>query len=428
MTYHSPDVQGGLAAATHADTQDALAHYRNQFVISDPDLVYFDGNSLGRMPKQTADHLQNVIHQEWADGLIRGWGRGWYEAPARIGDRIGALIGAAPGQVLACDSTSVNLYKAVMAALQARPGRTRIVSDALNFPSDLYIMQAAIAQYGNKHTLELVHSRDQEITVNLDDVLALITPETALVSLSHVTFKSGFIYDMHAITQRAHAVGAMVVWDLSHSAGAIPVQLDACEVDMAVGCCYKYLNGGPGAPAYIYVNQAIQAHVQSPIWGWFGQQAPFAFDTTYTPAPGLARFLAGTPPMLAMSAVEASVEMLVQVGMAPIRAKSIALTEYLIALFDVHLAPLGFTLGSPRDAHIRGSHVSIRHPQGYQINQALIKEMNVIPDFREPDNLRLGLSPLTTSFAEIWHGVDRIRQVVVAGRHHAYPAERQAVT
>jgi len=200
MTYHIPDVHAGLAAAQQADQHDILAHYRAQFVISDPDLVYFDGNSLGRMPKQTADHLHAVIHQEWADGLIRGWGRGWYEAPARIGDRIGALIGAAPGQVLACDSTSVNLYKAVMAAVQARPGRTRIVSDALNFPSDLYIMQAAIAHYGNQHTLELVHSRDNEITVNLDDVLALITPETALVALSHVTFKSGFIYDMQAIT------------------------------------------------------------------------------------------------------------------------------------------------------------------------------------------------------------------------------------
>lgn len=428
MTYHIPDVHAGLAAAVHADEHDVLAHYRAQFVITDPDLVYFDGNSLGRMPKQTAEHLQTVIHSEWADGLIRGWGRGWYEAPARIGDRIGALIGAAPGQVLACDSTSVNLYKAIMAALQARPGRTRIVSDALNFPSDLYIMQAAIAHYGHQHTLALVHSHDQEITVDLADVLALITPETALVSLSHVTFKSGFIYDMQAITRRAHEVGALVVWDLSHSAGAIPVQLDACDVDMAVGCCYKYLNGGPGAPAYIYVNRAIQDEVQSPIWGWFGQQAPFAFDTTYTPAPGIARFLAGTPPMLAMSAVEASVEMLVNVGIAPIRAKSIALTEYLIALYDLHLAPLGFTLGSPRDANVRGSHVSIRHPQCYQINQALIKEMNVIPDFREPDNLRLGLSPLTTSFAEIWHGVDRIRQVVEDGRHHAYPAERQVVT
>lgn len=428
MTYHIPDVHAGLAAAVHADEHDVLAHYRAQFVITDSDLVYFDGNSLGRMPKQTAEHLQTVIHSEWADGLIRGWGRGWYEAPARIGDRIGALIGAAPGQVLACDSTSVNLYKAIMAALQARPGRTRIVSDALNFPSDLYIMQAAIAHYGHQHTLALVHSHDQEITVDLADVLALITPETALVSLSHVTFKSGFIYDMQAITRRAHEVGALVVWDLSHSAGAIPVQLDACDVDMAVGCCYKYLNGGPGAPAYIYVNRAIQDEVQSPIWGWFGQQAPFAFDTTYTPAPGIARFLAGTPPMLAMSAVEASVEMLVNVGIAPIRAKSIALTEYLIALYDLHLAPLGFTLGSPRDANVRGSHVSIRHPQCYQINQALIKEMNVIPDFREPDNLRLGLSPLTTSFAEIWHGVDRIRQVVEDGRHHAYPAERQVVT
>lgn len=428
MPYNPIAVTGGLAAAQAADAQDPLASYRQQFVISDADLVYFDGNSLGRMPVHTADHLHHVIHHEWADGLIRGWGRGWYEAPARIGDAIGTLIGAAPGQVLACDSTSVNLYKAVMAALGARPNRTGIVSDALNFPSDLYIIQGAIAHFGNRHTLSLVHSRDHEITVNTDDVLALITTDTALVCLSHVTFKSGYIYDMQAITAHAHAMGALVVWDLSHSAGALDVQLDACAVDMAVGCCYKYLNGGPGAPAYIYINQHIQDQVESPIWGWFGQKAPFAFDTTYEPAPGIARFLAGTPPMLAMSAVEASVRHIVQVGMPDIRRKSIALTEYLIALYDAHLADIGFTLGSPRDASIRGSHVSIRHPQGYQINQALIREMNVIPDFREPDNLRLGLSPLTTSFAEVWHGIMRIRQVVVEGRHEHYPAERQAVT
>ncbi len=428
MTYVLPDVHGGQAAAAQADAHDPIAHYRNKFVITDPGLVYFDGNSLGRMPLQTANHLQHVIHQEWGDGLIRGWGRGWYDAPSRVGDAIGRLVGAAPGQVLACDSTSVNLYKVVMAALAARPDRHEIVSDALNFPSDLYIIQGAIAQFGNRHTLKLVESRDHEITVDANDLQSLITPNTAVVVLSHVTFKSGFIYDMQAITAHAHAMGALVIWDLSHSAGAVPMELDAWQVDFAVGCCYKFLNGGPGAPAFLYVHRAIQEQVTSPIWGWFGQKAPFAFDLQYEPAPGLARFLAGTPPMLALSAVESSVQMLVEVGIPAIRAKSTALTEYMIALYDHHLSGFGFTLGSPRDARIRGSHVSIRHPHGYQINQALIEEMNVIPDFREPDNLRLGLSPLTTSFDEIWQGVTRIATVMEQARYQKYPATRKAVT
>ncbi len=428
MAFHLPDARAGLSAATIADISDPLAHVRTQFVITDPNIVYFDGNSLGRMPVVTAEHLHHVIHNEWADGLIRGWGRGWYEAPARVGDKIGRLIGAAPGQVIACDSTSVNLYKCVMAALNARPGRTQIVSDALNFPSDLYIMQGAIAQYGHRHTLTLVHSHDQELTVDLDDLEALITPDTALVSLSHVTFKSGFIYDMQRITAKAHDVGALVIWDLSHSVGAVPMQLDAWNVDMVIGCGYKYLNGGPGAPAFLYINKHIQDELESPIWGWFGQKSPFAFDLEYIPAPGIGRFLAGTPPMLSLSALERSVDMIVDVGIDAIRAKSMLITEYMIQLYDTHLASLGFTLGSPRDAAIRGSHVSIRHPLGYQINQALIAEQNVIPDFREPDNLRLGLSPLTTSYAEIWHGVDRIRDTVVRGLHHKYPATRKAVT
>lgn len=428
MQYNPPLVSAGRAGAIEADRADSLAAIRDQFVITNPDVVYFDGNSLGRLPKQTIEHLSAVINAEWGDGLIRGWGRGWYEAPHRVGDKIGALLGAAPGQVIACDSTSVNLYKAVMAALAARPGRKTIVSDALNFPSDLYIIQGAIAQHGNVHALTLVPSRDAELTVDLAAVEEAITTDTALVLLSHVTFKSGYIYDMQRITAAAHARGALVIWDLSHSAGAVPMQLDAWDVDFAIGCCYKFLNGGPGAPAFIYVNQRIQERVVSPIWGWFGQKSPFAFDLQYEPAAGIDRFLAGTPPMLALSAVESSLDMLVPVGIDAIRAKSIALTEYMIALYDARLAALGFTLGSPRDAAIRGSHVSIRHPMGYQINQALIAEQNVIPDFREPDNLRLGLSPLTTSFCEIWDGVDRIAVTVQSELHNKYPAARKAVT
>ncbi|MEN9933699.1 MAG: hypothetical protein RLZZ387_278 [Chloroflexota bacterium] len=414
--------------ALRLDAQDELAPLRGQFVVADPELIYLDGNSLGRLPRRTVERMRAAVADEWGADLIRGWGRGWYEAPARIGDKIAALVGAAPGQVLACDSTSVNLFKLAMAALQARPGRTKIVSDALNFPSDLYILQGCIDALGGRHELALARSSDGELTVDEGELLAMIDERTALVTLSHVTFKSGFIYDAAAITRRAHEVGALVIWDLSHSAGAVPVELDAWEADMAVGCCYKYLNGGPGAPAYLYVRAAIQEELRSPIWGWFGQRTPFAFDLAYTPAPGVARFLAGTPPMLSLEAVEPAVEMLVEVGIDAIRSKSVALTSYLIALHDATLAPLGFALGSPRDAARRGSHVSVRHPQGYQINQALIAEMGVLPDFREPDNLRLGLSPLTTSFVEVWEGVERIARVVREKRHLRYPSARQAVT
>ncbi|HWQ13673.1 MAG TPA: kynureninase [Roseiflexaceae bacterium] len=414
--------------ALRLDAQDELAALRDEFVIADPDLIYLDGNSLGRLPRRTAERLHQAVAEEWGDGLIRGWNRGWYEAPVRIGDKIAPLIGAAPGQVLACDSTSVNLFKLATAALRARPGRTRIVSDALNFPSDLYILQGCMDLLGGGYELALARSDDGDLTVDEGHLLALIDERTALVALSHVTFKSGFIYDAAAITARAHAAGALVIWDLSHAAGAVPVELDAWGADMAVGCCYKYLNGGPGAPAYLYVRRDLQEELRSPIWGWFGQRSPFAFELVYAPAAGLARFLAGTPPILSLLAVEPALDMLNAVGVAAIRRKSVALTSYLVDLHDAVLAPLGFTLGSPRDPSRRGSHVSVRHPLGYQINRALIEEMHVLPDFREPDNLRLGLSPLTTSFAAVWEGVERIRRVVAEGRHLRYPATRSAVT
>jgi kynureninase len=417
-----------LEDALRLDAADELAALRDEFVLADPELIYLDGNSLGRLPKHTVDRLRAAVLDEWGADLIRGWGDGWYEAPQRIGDTIGQLIGAAPGQVLVCDSTSVNLFKLATAALRARPGRTKVISDALNFPSDLYIVQGCIDLLGAGHQLHLQRSHDDELTVDEDELLAQIDDHTALVTLSHVTFKSGFVYDAARISARAHEVGALVLWDLSHSAGAVPVALDEWGADLAVGCCYKYLNGGPGAPAYLYVRQELQEALRSPIWGWFGQRTPFAFDLRYTPAPGLARFLAGTPPMLALEAIEPAVEMLARVGIPAIRRKSVALTEFMVALHDALLAPLGFTLGSPRNAERRGSHVSVRHPQGYQINQALIAEMNVLPDFREPDNLRLGFSPLTTSFAEVWHGADRIRRTVKEGRHERYPAARRAVT
>jgi kynureninase len=386
-----------------------------------------DGNSLGRLSRRTAARMQEVIAQEWGQDLIRSWNAGWYTAPARVGEKIASLVGAAPGQVLVSDSTSVNLYKLTMAALGLNPERRRIVSDDLNFPSDLYILQGCVHALGNQHQIELVPSQD-EITIDLDQLYAAIDQDTALVALSHVSFKSAYLYDAAAVTARAHQAGALVLWDLSHAVGAVPVALDDWGADLAVGCTYKYLNGGPGAPAFLYVRRDLQERLSSPIWGWFGQHNPFAFELDYQPAAGINHFLVSSPPVLSLLAMEAALDLPLEAGMERIRRKSVQLTEYMIYLVDTVLEPLDFKLGSPRDAAERGSHISVRHPQGYRINRALIEEMNVIPDFREPDNIRLGLAPLYTTFEEVWEAVERLRRVVAEKRFLKYPEERLAVT
>jgi kynureninase len=416
-----------LAYAQSLDAADELAPFRAEFVIPNPDLIYLDGNSLGRLPKRTPAAIERLVNQQWGEGLIRGWGEGWYTAPQRIGEKIASLVGAAPGQVLACDSTTTNLYKLVMAALTLRPTRKKIISDTLNFPSDLYILQGCIHTLNRDHRLVLVDSPDG-IGIDTDTLCAAIDEDTALVTLSHVVFKSGFMYDAAEITRRAHAAGALVVWDLSHAAGAVPVALDDWGADFAVGCTYKYLNGGPGAPAFLYACKDLQEQAVSPIWGWFGQESPFAFDLGYQPAPGINRFLTGTPSVLSLLAMEEGVDLLCAAGMEKLRAKSLRQTGYLIDLFDHFLAPLGFHLGSPRAGNQRGSHVSLRHPEGYRINRALIEEMQVLPDFREPDNIRLGIAPIYTQYTEIWEAVRRLAQVVDEGRYHKYTSSRSAVT
>ncbi|MGD9144014.1 MAG: kynureninase [Anaerolineae bacterium] len=417
----------GPECARRLDAADELTPFRDAFVITEPGLIYLDGNSLGRLPRQTVDRMRAVVGQEWGVDLIRGWNAGWYQAPGRIGDKLGRLLGAGPGQVVMSDSTSVNLFKLAMAALAARPARKRIVSSVLNFPSDLYVLQGCIRLLGNQHHLHLVPS-DDGITVRPETLLDAIDEQTALVTLSHVAFKSGFLHDAAEVTERAHRKGALVLWDLSHSAGAVPIQLDDWNVDLAVGCTYKYLNGGPGAPAYLYVRRDLQPDLQSPVWGWFGQRTPFDFELDYEAAEGVARFLAGTPPMLSLLAIEPALDLALQAGIDRIRLKSVRLTSYLVYLADAVLAPLGFALGSPRDPERRGSHVSVRHPEGYRINRALIEEMQVLPDFREPDNIRLGLAPLYNSFGEVWEAVERLRRVVEEARYLHYPAERLAVT
>ena len=424
------------------DRQDPLASFRNHFVIDDPDLIYLDGNSLGRLPKVAIERATKVVEEEWGVDLIRGWNKGWWEAPSHVGDKIGQIIGAAPGQTLVSDTVSLNLFKLATSALTLRPDKTRIITDTFNFPSDLYILQGIknLLSSGDRvashdfreayrdHEIVLIGALDNDITPDLAALESSIDENTALVTLSHVVFKSGYLYDMQRITDLAHKRGALVLWDLSHSVGSVPVHLDDCNADFAIGCTYKYLNGGPGAPAFLYVNKSIQEKLSSPIWGWWGQKNPFDFDLDYSPAPGVARFLVGTQPMLSLITMETALEPLLQAGIESVRAKSILMTDYASFLTESLLAQFGFSLGSPRDSAQRGSHISIRHAEGYRINRALIEEMNVIPDFREPDNLRLGFAPLYISFTEVWEGFDRIKSVMEEKRYVKYPKQRVIVT
>ena len=422
------DFEFGPDFAKQLDGQDELAPFREEFLFPEPDMIYLDGNSLGRLPRRTVDRMRIAVEDEWGRDLIRGWNAGWWDSPSRVGEKVAQLLGAGPGQVVVSDTTSINLFKLVMAALEMRPGRDRIVSDVLNFPSDLYILQGCVRLLGDAHEIHLVPSEDG-ISVDQRSLFDALDERTALVTLSHVVFKSGFLYDAKAVTERAHEAGALVLWDLGHSAGAVPVELDDWGVDFAVGCTYKYLNGGPGSPAYLYVRQDLQEGALSPIWGWFGQRSPFDFDLEYQPTDGIKRFLVSSTPILSTLAMESALDILLEAGMERIRRKSVQLTSYLVDLVDAILVPLGFSLGSPRDPAQRGSHVSIRHPEGYRINRVLIEEMGVLPDFREPDNIRLGLAPLYTSFSDVWEAVNRIKQAVEEHRYLRYfPGQRLTVT
>jgi kynureninase len=412
-----------LRRAEWLDANDPLAAFRDRFVITDPDTVYLDGNSLGRLPVATRDRLAQVIAVEWGGDLIRGWDR-WIELGRQAGDLLAEVIGAEPGEVILADSTSVNLYKLAAAALDDRPGRRVVVTDDDNFPTDRYVLQGLAAARG----LELrVVPTDVDGGVRLAAVEDALDGEVALLSLSHVAYRSGAVADLAGLTAAAHRVGALTLWDLCHSAGAVPVDLTGVGADLAVGCTYKHLNGGPGAPAFLYVRRELQGRLRQPIWGWFGQADQFGMAGDYRPADGIERFLAGTPPVLGQYGVLEGARLTVEAGVPAIAAKARALTGYLIELADGWLGPLGFRLASPREPDRRGAHVTLHHPQAWQICQAL-KAERVIPDFRTPDRLRLGVAPLYTSFAEIYHAVSRLRDLVAAGRQEEYPAERSRVT
>lgn len=411
------------------DAADPLQTFRDRFVHDDSGLNYLDGNSLGRLPKATETLLQDVITRQWGERLIRSWNEGWIDLPARVGDKIAHLLGAEEHEVVVADSTSVNLYKLAVAALASvrGSGRKYIVTDDMNFPSDIYILQRVVAHFGGEFVLRIIPSPDG-IHADMDALLTALDDSVALVSLSHTCFKSAYVYDMAKVCAAARAAGAITLWDLSHSAGAVVVELNQAGADLAVGCSYKYLNGGPGAPAWLFASTEMQRTLRNPIGGWMGQQDPFDFGLTYTQEPGIRGFLTGTPSVLALAAIEPGVDLLLEAGMERLRAKSMRQSEYLITLWQKELAPLGFTLNTPRDVALRGSHVSLGHVEGWRIDQALIHERNTLPDFRQPDNIRLGIAPLYNTFSEVHAAIQALKAIVEEGAHLGYSPYQGMVT
>jgi kynureninase len=418
------------AAAEALDAADPLAGFRARFAgagddASDPTRpLYLDGNSLGRMPVETPAALARVVEEEWARGLVRSWSS-WIGAATRVGDLLAeGVLGARPGEVLVADSTTVDLYKLLVAAADARPGRDVLVCVADDFPTDRYVV-AGVAQARGMTVREVPADIDQGLDPAV--LAAALDERVAVVVLSAVAYRSGALADVAAVTATAREAGALVLWDLSHAAGAVPVDLTANGADLAVGCTYKYLNGGPGAPAFLYVRRELQEQLRQPIWGWFGQRDQFAMGPAYDPAPGIERFAVGTPPVLATVAVEVGARLVAEAGVVRLAVKGRALGELVVALADAWLAPHGVALASPRDPARRGSHVTLAHPDAWQLTQALV-DRGVVPDFRTPDRVRLGPAPLYTRFVDVWDAMDCFREVLASGAHEGYPTVRAHVT
>lgn len=405
------------------DEQDPLASFRERFFIDDPGLLYLDGNSLGRLPHATIAEVQQVVVEEWGQGLVRTWRDNWMAEPARIGAVLAPLIGARPDEVLITDQTSVNVYKLAAAALKSKASRSTVLTDSGNFPSDIYVLSGVAEAAGG--SIRMVGA--DPVAPSTTAIEAALDEQVGLVSLSHVNFKSGALLDMASITRAAHEVGALTLWDLSHSVGAVPIDLNGAGVDLAVGCTYKYLNGGPGAPAFVYVAKHLQEELTQPIHGWWGQEDMFGFGLTYRPHPGMERFSVGTVPVLSMVGSRVGIQIAAEAGIGAIREKGVALTSMIVDLVDELPADYGFELGSPRDPAQRGNHVSLRHPDGYRIDQALIAA-GVIPDFRAPDVIRLGAAPLYTRFVDVWDAFDRLGRIMEEGAHLEFSTERSGVT
>lgn len=401
-------------AARALDVADPLAHYREQFLISDPEVCYLDGNSLGRLPLATVAALTTLLTDEWGREVVDGWGH-WIDEAQTTGDLLGAaVLGAAPGQTLVQDTTSVNLYQLCMAAIGAHPDRRTIVVDAANFPTDRYIL-AGIAEHLRLRLVTLDNNAGDELIS--PELLLPHLDDAAVVSLQAVQYRSGARQDVPGITQLAREHGCLVVWDAAHAAGSVDLRFDEWGVDLAVGCTYKYGNAGPGAPAWLYVRRAVQDHVRVPIQGWFANRDQFAMGPRFEPADGIRRFQIATPAVLGLRAVRTSFAMIAEAGMKAIAEKATRGTQLMIELFDERLAPLGFGLLTPRAADRRGGHITITHPDAKQIATAMRTMARTIPDYREPHGIRLAMSPLATSYTEVWDGFDRLARLVASGEY-----------
>jgi len=401
------------------DRNDPLAHFKSQFVITDPEMCYLDGNSLGRLPKATITAVNKFMTHEWGPEVVTGWGH-WVDEAQPTGDLLGAAaLGAGPGQVLVCDTTSVNFYQLCLAAIHARPGRKTIITDAANFPTDRYILDGIAQQFGLK--LIIINNEDPGIAVHervTTEVLApYLNEDVALVTLEVIQYRSGARSDIKSITDQVRAIGGLVVWDASHAVGAIELNLDANGVDLCVGCTYKYGNSGPGSPAWFYVSKKIQSELQVPIQGWFAQGAQFEMGPVFEKAQGIRGFQIASPSLIGIRCVKTAFTMIQEAGINEIAKKSAIGTQMMIELFDAWLEPLGIKLNTSRVASERGGHISLVHPDAAQICIALRQISNVIPDYRTPNSIRLAISPLTTSYTEVWDGFQRMRELVASGRY-----------
>ena len=406
------------------DAQDPLRRFRDQFVIADPELCYLDGNSLGRLPKKTTEVVQRFLLEEWGSQLVAGWSH-WIDEAQRVGDIIGTVtLGAAPGQVLALDTTSVNFYQLCEAAIKARPDRDVVISDTANFPTDRYILEGLCDRYGKR--LVLIDDESNEEFVTAEMLQAHLSKDVALVTFSIIQYRSGALHDVRRLTQMAHESGALVVWDASHAVGVVDLKFDADDVDLAVGCTYKYCNSGPGSPAWLYVNKRLQESLQVPIQGWFAQRDQFSMGQGFERAEGMRGFQIASPSIVGLRCVETAVEMIREATMPAITAKAAKGTEMMLALHDEWLAPLGFSVATPRNATRRGGHITMKHPEAKQIAVAMREMVKVIPDYREPSSIRVAMSPLATSYREVYDGFARIRDLVSSGnyRQATIPAGR----
>lgn len=416
--------------ALELDQNDPLAGYRSKFVITDPNLCYLDGNSLGRLPHATVKAVSDFLSQEWGNEVVTGWSH-WIDEAQVAGDLLGrAVLGAGPGQVLVCDTTSVNFYQLCVAAIKARPGRKTVITDAANFPTDRYILKGIAEQFGLK--LIIIDNEDPAIAENELITAELLekymSEDVAMVTFEVIQYRSGARTDIQSVTDLARSYGALVVWDASHAAGAIEMNFDACGVDLAVGCTYKYGNSGPGSPAWLYVNKKIQRELQVPILGWFGNEDQFGMGPDFVKAEGIRGFQIASPSIIGIRGVQVAFAMIEEAGIDVIASKAAIGTQMMIDLYDEWLAPLGYTLLTSRSPKERGGHISIGHPDAARICVALRKFANVIPDYRTPNAIRLAIAPLPTSYVEVWDGFQRIRDLTQTRQYEKVEGSDSRVT